>query len=108
MQMILPLVTTSHTKYQNCKNTNAYRQRHKEKGLCRCCPKPVYQNRWCLYHYLRWVEADKRRKQRRIENNKCRSCGRPLIEEEMGRIACFNCGIDLHPILLKEQYNLER
>jgi hypothetical protein len=89
---------------QGRKKSKTYRIRQKERGLCRSCPLPIYRDNRCYYHYLKQLQIDKQKKQRRFDNNRCTGCGQPLIEEEKGRAVCFNCGIHTYPIKINETY----
>jgi hypothetical protein len=89
---------------QGREKTKTYRRRQKERGLCRHCPLSIYKEDRCYYHYLKNVQSDKQKKQRRRENGKCASCGQPLILEEQGRTVCFNCGSHIYPIKINETF----
>jgi len=87
----------------------AYKQRHRELGLCVECSKPALKNRTkCKRHLannivfsLKWRAANRKHynkwqleyKQKRIKDGRCRDCGRPMIEEEQPGLyhTCMNC-----------------
>jgi hypothetical protein len=78
-----------------------YRTKQIAKGLCRHCPKPIYKNKRCLYHFEKDKSAQNAKKLRRLETGKCISCGKPLIYED-GENYCVNCSSKLWRIELHE------
>jgi hypothetical protein len=55
---------------QGRKKSQTYRRKQKERGLCRHCPLPIYRDSRCYYHFLKYLQTDKQKKQRRKENGK--------------------------------------
>ena len=91
----------------------AYRQMHKDKGLCISCPRPALPNQVrCLQcsennrlNYLKYyrenpkeLERLRRKQQTRRETNRCIACGAPLIYEDIidNHVKCMNCREELH------------
>ena len=76
---------------------NAYKQRHKELGLCVCCSAPSRLGHvYCIKHLRSGNESKrlsvKRRRAKWREEGKCAHCG-VLLHEEMdaGCIVCLYC-----------------
>jgi len=84
----------------------AYKQLHRETGLCIYCSEPVYKGySRCLKHirshavggakaYLnnkdRWDARSRANKERYVATGRCVECSAPLNESEKGR-SCSNC-----------------
>lgn len=62
-----------------------WRKNQKEKGLCVHCASPVEPGHTlCAKHLQKVRECTLKAKDKRAEENRCRCCGRPLQEEELG------------------------
>ena len=86
---------------------NAYKQKHKEQGLCVDCSRPALPGRIkCIIHsetsrmqnykyvhnnYAKVLETNRKQKQIYRDTNRCPSCGAPLGEQDEGRAHCMNC-----------------
>ena len=88
--------------------SNAYKQKHKELGLCRHCSEVVYRDSaFCLKHLrgqnkstARWYAKNNKRysiivknqREKYRANHQCPSCSAPLDPDaDEGRVACMNC-----------------
>lgn len=87
----------------------AYKDRHKEQGLCRFCSEKAIIKGYCQKHYSNQKQTDRRyyrrNSQKRIDyktrwqkkhisEGKCMECGIKLIEGE--GLKCVNCAIGAH------------
>ena len=87
---------------------NAYKQRHREQGLCtncsrlalpfkdKCAEHEYSHNESCKKNY--WNNPEKRRIKRRedirryLNSNRCRTCSKPLDPDaDEGHVVCMNC-----------------
>ena len=90
---------------------NAYKQRHKEQGLCvDCGRKAAFRSIYCLEHLRAMRERRKspadrakerlrgrRRKKYYKDNGLCIACGVALSPElDVGHVKCMNCRYELH------------
>ena len=88
--------------------TNAYKNKHKELGLCRHCSDPVYRDSaFCLKHLraqnkstARWYAKNNERcrtiminqREQYKSNGQCTSCSAPLDPDaDEDRVTCMNC-----------------
>jgi len=87
---------------------SAYKQKHKDQGLCRDCPMPALPGRLhCIIHsekrrlhYQEWLkkpgnyqrsyESNKKLKELYKKTNRCHMCSAPLGEQDKGRVTCIN------------------
>jgi len=107
----------------------AYKQRHKEQGLCRDCSRPALPMRLhCIIHnehYRKYIkdknkipeihaillESSRKLKEKYRKTNRCPKCSAPLGEQDKGYVTCINCRIRLHSgyshiagVLLEDYY----
>ena len=87
----------------------AYKQKQKDQGLCRDCPRPVLPGRvQCIIHnekyrfcaqeylkdpkkYQRQCERNRKQKELYRKTNRCPKCSAPLGEQDKGYVGCVNC-----------------
>lgn len=87
---------------------NAYKQSHRELGLCTNCSRPAIPMKYkCAEHEHNhriasknyyWKNPEKQRESRRknirhrIDNRLCRTCGKDLDSDaDEGHVICMNC-----------------
>ena len=88
---------------------NAYKQKHKEQGLCRDCSRLALPKRvLCIIHSINnsarikaWLQlknnhekvlkANYELKKRYRATNRCPACSAPLGEQDEGYVRCVNC-----------------
>jgi hypothetical protein len=86
---------------------NAYKQKHREQGLCVDCSRPVLPGQTkCIIHneksrartyrhyqknHDKVLESNRKIKQRYRDANRCPSCGAPLGEQDEDCSHCVNC-----------------
>ena len=86
-----------------------YKQKQKDQGLCRDCPRPTLPGRvHCIIHnekyrlyaqehlkepgnYQRQYESNKKLKALYKKTNRCPNCSAPLGEQDEGCVCCVNC-----------------
>ena len=84
----------------------AYKDKHKELGLCVDCSEPAYPNKTrCARHLINRVESSRRYykkhkeyyqklykeiKEKRLREERCYACGGPLDDPERW-VTCVNC-----------------